>query len=164
MVDALIQQDHSLYNEWVYWVHLPHDTNWSINSYTKIYNIDSVEKAISITESIPEQMVQNCMIFIMKKGIDPIWEDVKNKDGGCFSYKISNKHIYKCWNSLSYALFGNILTSPKYNEIINGITISPKKNFGIIKIWLSSSKYQNPNIINKINEYIIPNDCLFKKH
>lgn len=159
-----VTQHHALNNTWDYWIHLPHVTDWSIKSYTNIYTIDSVEKAISITESIPDQMVKNCMIFIMKKDINPTWEDKQNKNGGCFSYKINNKHVYETWNKLSYALFGETLTTPKYMEIVTGITISPKKNFCIIKIWLSSCNYQNPNIINKINEHIVSNDCLFKKH
>ena len=29
------------------------------------------------------------MIFYMKDNIKPIWEDINNKDGGSFSYKIS---------------------------------------------------------------------------
>ena len=33
------------------------------------------------------------MLFVMRNGINPMWEDPKNKDGGCFSYKISNKNV-----------------------------------------------------------------------
>ena len=48
-------------------------------------------------------------------------------------------------------------------KVINGITISPKKNFCIIKIWLSNCNYQNPSIIID-NIGITSQGCLFKTH
>ena len=50
-----------------------------------------------------------------------------------------------------------------YNQYINGITISPKKNFCILKIWLSCSNYQDPSIIQEIPN-LSNQGCLFKKH
>jgi len=46
---------------------------------------------------------------------------------------------------------------------INGITISPKKNFCIVKIWLSISELQDPNVIVNINN-LSKQGCLFKRH
>ena len=48
-------------------------------------------------------------------------------------------------------------------NIINGITISPKKNFCIIKIWLSKCEYNNPDIITDIDG-LVRQGCLFKRH
>ena len=113
---------------------------------------------------MPEEMVTNCMLFIMRDGIKPMWEDPKNKNGGCFSYKINNKNVSSVWKNLSYSLVGESLTLDKnVRPFINGITISPKKNFCIIKIWLSTCKYQNPSVIVD-NLGISPQGCLFKTH
>lgn len=156
--------EHKLHNKWRVWAHLPHDTDWSLKSYKTIYDVDTVEKAIVLFETIPEQMVKNCMLFIMKDNIQPIWEDPKNRTGGCFSYKVGNKTVANTWKYLAYALVGETLAiDPKHNAIINGITISPKKNFCIIKIWLSSCNYQNPNIIKEVKD-INSHGCLFKQH
>ena len=76
----------------------------------------------------------------------------------------ANKTIFKVWKLTSYNLVGETLW--KGNSItkhINGITISPKKSFCIIKIWLSNCNHQNPASIVKIkglNTY----GCIFKKH
>jgi hypothetical protein len=46
---------------------------------------------------------------------------------------------------------------------ITGITISPKKAFCIVKIWLKTTNYQTAGDINTIigiNSY----GCIFKKH
>ena len=50
-----------------------------------------------------------------------------------------------------------------FNNNINGITISPKKNFCIIKIWISNCDNIDPNIIKNIDG-LFPNECFFKKH
>lgn len=156
---------HKLSDEWTLWAHLPHDIDWTAKSYKKIITFNSVEAIIALCETIPEKMVNNCMLFLMRKGIVPMWEDTKNKNGGCFSYKVSNKCVAGVWKTLSYILVGETLTDDKkLRSLINGITISPKKNFCIIKIWLATCEYQNPTIINEVNGGIMPQGCLFKKH
>ena len=53
----------------------------------------------------------------------------------------------------------------EYLEDITGITISPKKNFCIIKIWMKSCDHQDPNKINVSNIKGLTNQgCIFKKH
>ena len=95
--------------------------------------------------------------------IKPIWEDPKKYDGGSFSFKINNKFVINSWKNLSYVLLGETLTTPELSTNVTGITISPKKNFCIIKIWLSNCDNNNPNIISDI-EWLAKNGCLFKKH
>jgi len=106
----------------------------------------------------------NCMFFCMKTGIDPMWEDAKNRDGGCFSYRVANTDVSIAWRKLLATMCANSLTtSPKYELHINGITISPKKRFSVIKIWMDTCSFQNPDIIKDIPN--LPKDgCLFKKH
>jgi hypothetical protein len=156
---------HKLYNAWTLWAHLPHDTDWTVKSYKQIYTVESVEGTIALCETIPEKMVTNCMLFVMRKGIQPMWEDPKNQKGGCFSYKIMNKSVPLVWKNLLYTLVGESLTDDKrLRPTINGITISPKKNFCIIKIWLATCDFQNPALISDVSSGISSHGCLFKKH
>ena len=157
--------EHKLINKWELYCHLPNDKKWDINSYIKIMSeIDTVEKLIAINDSISEKIIKNCMLFVMKTGITPMWEDVKNRNGGCFSFKIANKQVGSVWKSLFYMLCGETLCANRmHNSFINGITISPKKNFCIIKIWMENCKFQDPNIIDVVPN-LIKNGCLFKKH
>jgi hypothetical protein len=158
------QQDHDLYDNWVLWAHLPHDTDWSLRSYNKIVELNSVEKVISCMNTVPTQMVKNCMLFLMRKGINPTWEDPKNMNGGCFSFKVNNSDVYKTWTQLSYLLTGETLSNNhKLQEKITGITISPKKTFCILKIWLQNLDHQNPKELQMV-EGINISGCIFKKH
>ena len=62
-------------------------------------------------ETIPDTLVKNCMLFVMRDGVKPTWEDPKNRDGGCFSYKVTNKHVGNVWKELCYVLVGNTISS-----------------------------------------------------
>jgi hypothetical protein len=156
---------HTLLGKWNLYYHLPHDKNWELSSYTVIMSlIDTVEKVLSLNESIHENIIKNCMLFVMRDGITPMWEDPRNRNGGCFSYKVINKHVPEVWRNLFAALCGETLSiESKLNRHINGITISPKKNFCIIKIWLDTSDHKDPNIILDIPN-LMKQGCLFKKH
>lgn len=156
---------YQLNGKWDLYYHLPQDSNWSLSSYKIIMSdIDTAEKVIALNETIPDNIIKYCMLFAMKKGITPMWEDSKNRNGGCFSYKVINKLVYNVWKTLLYKLCGETLCKEsKYNSLINGITISPKKNFCIIKIWLENCSAQDPNIISEIKN-LSNQGCLFKKH
>ena len=152
--------------DWTLWIHLPHDTKWDIDSYKNIYKFNTVEDGIALIENMNEKLVINCMLFVMRNNILPLWEDQNNINGGSISYKINNKNVYTVWKKLLYALIGETLAlTDDIQTKINGITISPKKNFCIIKIWLNSceEKVQNPLNI-KIIEDINNISTIFKKH
>ena len=160
-----MEEFHPLSDKWTLWAHLPHNTDWSIKSYIPISTFTSVEDTIAVTENLPSILVENCMLFIMREGIKPTWEDPRNRNGGCFSYKVVNKNVYKVWKDLTYVLVGDTIS--KQMEFVNsvtGITISPKKNFCIVKIWLSNCKNQNPAVVTNDVKGIVPQGCLFKKH
>lgn len=160
----LTQQNHLL-GKWDLYYHLPHDKNWDLSSYKIVVNeINTMEMVISLNETIPESIVKYTMLFIMRTDITPQWEDPKNRTGGAFSFKVINKQVHEVWKSLFYALCGETLFDDEtINSHVNGITVSPKKNFCIVKIWLNSCQYQDPNsLINLPN--LQKQGCLFKKH
>lgn len=159
------QEYHKLTSNWTLWAHLPHDIDWSIQSYKNIYTMKTVEECIAIMETVPDILVKNCMLFIMKEGIKPIWEDPKNRNGGCFSYKIINKNVYEVWRDLAFVVMGgSISKSNNFVSNVTGITISPKKNFCIIKIWMSTCANQDPSIVTPDVKGLTSHGCLFKKH
>ena len=157
-------QPHALYDKWVLWAHLPHDTDWPLKSYKKIMEFTTIEEVIALYQALPEKLVKNCMLFLMREGITPTWEDKKNRDGGCFSFKIPNKIVPSIWKRLSYVLTGETISNDnKLLRVVNGITISPKKSFCIIKIWTSNCIHQNPRVLTTIPGLSIQG-CLIKKH
>jgi translation initiation factor 4E len=160
--NSSIMEYHNLSDKWTLWAHLPHNTDWSNKSYIPISTFTTVEDTLAVTETLPTILVENCMLFMMREGIKPTWEDPKNRQGGCFSYKVTNKHVYQVWKDLTYVVVGSSIC--KNSNCVNGITISPKKNFCIIKIWMADCNNQNPTIITTDIKGLQAQGCLFKKH
>jgi len=151
---------HPLSEKWVVWAHLPHDTDWSMNSYISIMTVTYVEEITALMHTLPDSLLSTCMFFCMKEHVKPVWEDPANKQGGCFSYKITQS-IADCWRNVSYSMVGKTLSKEKgFQDSINGISISPKKNFCILKVWMSSCSFQDASKIT----YLKPTGCIFKKH
>jgi len=180
---------YKLNDTWCLYIHLSNDTNWDVNSYKIIATFNNLEKAISVIEYINNDIIIKSMVFIMKNNIKPLWEDPENKNGGCFSYKINNTCVYNIWKVLCYSLIGNTLINDEnILNNINGISISPKKNFCIIKLWLNDinnikddtyiksfiNKFNNQETVNNntiedpfnIDKIcnIEQHNCIFRKH
>ena len=155
----------TLTHKWTLWAHLPQENDWSLKGYKQVCSFKTAEEVIGVTELLPEGLIKNCMLFVMKDGITPMWEDPKNRQGGCFSYKIANKHVAEVWRDLTYVLAGGSISSnAKFVQSVTGITISPKKNFCIIKIWLTNCDFQNPQVVTPDIRNLTQQGCLFKKH
>ena len=156
--------DYNLSDKWVLWAHLPHDTDWSLKSYYTIHKFDKLNDSILLNNRLKDELLVNCMLFLMKENINPVWEDPHNKNGGCFSFKVNNNEASKTWKTLLYSVIGNTISeNDDFKKNICGITISPKKSFCIIKIWTRNCEFQNPNFINNMSGLNI-NGCIFKKH
>lgn len=156
---------HKLNTTWVLWYHLPTNNDWTISGYTKICEFDYVEDAINILNHIPENVLTSVCIFLMKKGIQPLWEDKLNVNGGVFSYRITNKYVFETFRDLAYVVIGETTSSSRqFNERVNGITISPKKNFCVIKVWMKTVDFQNPALITNEIKNLVPNTAIFKVH
>jgi hypothetical protein len=156
---------YTLNDKWNLYYHLPDDKNWDISSYTTIFGgIHSAEEVIAINDALPEPVIKSCMLFLMRSNITPMWEDPKNRSGGCFSYRITNKLVPEVWKNLVFLCCGETITSNiNLHKHVNGITISPKKNFCIIKIWLDTIDFQEPTFIKQIANLPFQG-CIFKKH
>ena len=55
---------HPLYDKWVLWAHLPHDTDWSISSYKRIATLSTVENSIYIYTTL--MFIRLFQIFTFK--------------------------------------------------------------------------------------------------
>lgn len=155
-----------LNNYWTLWIHLPHDTNWNIDSYKKICSFRYLEQAIALINHIQENLVINCMLFIMREDIKPIWEDEKNKNGSCISYKINNRLVYNIWRQMSiFMVSETLLDNVEHQSAINGITVSPKKNFCIVKLWFNNNINEKTTIsVNKGITELSNFEGIFKRH
>jgi len=91
----------------------------------------------------------------------PIWEDKNNINGGCISWKVDRKNSYKYWIDC----VGHFLTQNlgRYTSKVNGISISPKKNSSIIKLWFVEEI--NIDNMDLPTSFLLANDkIIYKSH
>lgn len=129
---------HKLPKTYTLWYHNPNEDNWSIESYHEILTFQTVEEFLILENYIKPKMIEYGMFFLMLDGIAPVWEDNNNINGGVLSWKVENSNSAKYWQeSVIHFIANSFLSNFDTNDLINGICISPKRNFNIIKIWLN---------------------------
>lgn len=137
---------HKLENKWSLWFHKINDHNYNLDSYINIHDIEYIEYLIVLYRKLNNFSAG--MFFLMKENIKPMWEDEKNLNGGFWSFKILKKNINQVWYKLSLAIINNsVFKNIETNNFVNGISLSPKINNCIIKIWFSK-KYNDINIFD----------------
>lgn len=141
-----------LNSTWNIWKHNNNTTDWTINSYEKIYNINSISSFwrffnnFNLLDKITHQY------FIMRQGIMPIWEDVNNKNGGICSIKIdyyNNKNRNELGSEIMLCICLLILneTLVQSSTSINGVSYAVKNKSILIKIWINNYD-NNKNLID----------------
>jgi hypothetical protein len=153
--------DHTLKEKWVLWYHSLKNPNWDNKSYIKVIEIKSLFDYKLLTDIMKINHLQNGMFFLMKNDIFPTWEDPGNRMGGCISFKIDNNILNEWFKIIMLFITENI--SNDSNEI-NGLSISPKKEFNILKIWIKNDELDYKKIVKTYGPFILLDKCIYKKH
>jgi hypothetical protein len=118
---------------WDIWYH--HALNdWSIGGYRKIFSINNIKNYWDFHNNIDcIGGITNLNFFMMRKDITPIWEDFKNRNGGCWSILVPPNKSYDVWEKLTVLMVSENLIKESTN--ITGVSINFKNNVSVIKIW-----------------------------
>ena len=149
---------------WNLYFHDPDDSEWSKNSYKVIHSISTIQDWAKVDIMFNSVWIKG-MFFLMREHIQPLWEDPYNKDGGCFSYKVNKPEAPAYFYKICGQMMGNTLAKGDMSDIHNnicGISMSPKRNYCIVRIWISSKLYNKPLLYN-INPPSYT-QVLFKNH
>jgi hypothetical protein len=134
------------------WCHDIYNKDWSINGYTRLCNIETVARFWKVFNNLDKLGHKVNNFFLMKDGIDPIWEHETNRNGGICSFKVETDQSLNVYEDLCAHMVCNLLINNF--EDINGISYSPKNSWVIIKIWNKDknndlSKVLNHDLLNK---------------
>jgi translation initiation factor 4E len=149
-----------LKTKWVLWFHKVNDNNWGIESYSKIFEIKTYFDILFIIKEMDN--ITSGMFFLMKEGISPIFEDTNNINGGYWSMRITKKDAFTFWEKIIYNLCLDTVTNN--DQLINGISISPKINNCIFKIWNSNFEAMKKEDLRKDLDYINWEETFYLQH
>ena len=161
---SYINIDLNLPNKWTIWYHKQDEPNWDNDSYIRVAELETVLDFVKFKNSfmyLPQFL--NGFYFFMKNGISPMWEDAKNRDGGCINIKVAKDIIDKSvWDVLSYGITDELVLQDKHT--INGISVVPKKYNAIIKIWNNDKNLRNVKILNSDINFYKDDEIYYRSH
>jgi hypothetical protein len=127
-------ENFELKSKWVLWYHSTDNNDWSMESYKKVFEIKTYYDLLYIMKNLNN--VASGMFFVMRDGIKPIYEDPKNMSGGYWSIRLMKRDSYDYFKKIVYYIVNeNLMKKNEHNDKINGLSISPKINNCIFKIW-----------------------------
>lgn len=146
--------DRSLSCTWVLWTHSLASNDWSLDGYNPIIEINTVSEFWKVFNNFDKLGADCFHMYLMRKGITPMWEDKQNRNGGVCSIKIDFEKSIKEFEELcSYLVTDNLTENVSDCDNITGVSFSPKINsrfsFSIIKIWNNDSSKDIMNELNK---------------
>jgi len=155
--------DYKLTNKWVLWFHSLKNPNWDNKSYIKVIEIKTLLDYKLLEDVLRINHLQNGMFFLMKNDIFPTWEDPKNRLGGCISFKYDNNILKEWLKTLLLCVTNNLFKKNNIDEI-NGLSIAPKKEFNIVKIWIKDDTKDHKKLVREYEPFIKLDKCIYKKH
>lgn len=159
---------------WTLWYHCPDENKWSLNTFTKVYTSNTWSEFINIFDIIkksPQRLTDNGntssdvfsdgMFFLMRDPIPPLWENSANIRGGGYSFRTARKDATDIFYVYCLAMMAEILSFHPGNRM-NGISISPKKGFNIIKIWNTNAEaFNTPCDLRQIVREVRIDDTIY---
>jgi hypothetical protein len=101
------------------------------------------------------------MFFVMRDPIPPLWENHQNIRGGYYSFRCQKRDATDSYINYMIAAMIGELTKNATNQI-NGISISPKRGFNIIKVWNQTSVNHNkPSDLQYAISSVVESDVIY---
>jgi len=135
------EEIHWLQDTWSFYFHDPDDPRWTLESYHRLGGAATVEDMWELQSAI-EDKVPHGMFFVMREDVFPCWDDKHNINGGCLSIKVPVRAAAPAWELLlKRALGETLLSDASAWSVVNGLSISPKRGFCIVKLWLADERH-----------------------
>ena len=145
---------------WTLYFHSPAEKKWSIDTFKNIATVSTWSDYLSLINAFDESKWSRGMFFWMRSTIPPLWENHQNIKGGSYSLCVGATDSIDIFHRYTIGCMLGSATSKE--DAIQGITISPKKGFNIIKIWnTDSTKYKTPTDMNIYIENLKLEDVIY---
>lgn len=137
------KQPHLLHSKWHMWYHNPGERDYSKSSFVDLFPkpIESLEELIILFNSWDEALpdANQGMYYLMREvktgPIYPCREDPNNQNGGYWTCKINTDDATEVWKKLCFLMVNETVVEDW--QKINGVSITPKQGFCLVKIWNS---------------------------
>lgn len=159
-----MEEEKLLNDNWSLYFHDPYNELWTQESYIHVSSIATIQEYIQL-ETLLKPHLQKGMFFLMREHIFPLWDDENNRNGGMFSIKILKANTFDAWSKIAAKLLGETLLKDRSLwENVNGISVSPKKHFCIIKIWMKDNSNQDALSYLDLQDVLMHKEVIYRVH
>lgn len=147
---------------WTLYFHSPEETKWTLSTFTSLGSMKTWRDFWNVIHVLQMDSFSEGMFFMMRDPIPPLWENHQNIRGGCYSFKTQKKDAPDVYVNYMIATMIDQLSGNKRNSV-NGLSISPKRGFNIIKIWNSDAQtfHEPSNLVYGIHPVIIEKEVIY---
>lgn len=146
---------------WSLYFHAQDESKWNLASFILIGQMKTWREFWSIVEAIKIDSFADGMFFLMRDPIPPLWENHQNIRGGSYSIRVQRRDAAEVYITYSISAMLSNMCKDVANQI-NGISISPKKGFNIIKIWnIDAVKFKSPSDVHILCKEIKQEDLMY---
>ena len=142
-----------LQDVWTVYFHDPDDANWNLSSYVRLGDVSTLKDFWDYHGAVAKYLSRG-MFFVMREHVYPCWDDKHNIQGGCISMKVLKDDMPAFWDYLVMNMLGERLFIPPEKKdraavdededawsVVNGLSVSPKRYFCIVKLWLRTEQF-----------------------
>lgn len=127
---------------WTLYFHSPEETKWTLNTFISLGSMKTWQQFWTIMETLKIDSFSDGMFFLMRDPSPPLWESHHHIRGGCYSFRCQKKDAADIYLNYSIAsMIGGLSTDPA--NLLNGMSISPKRGFNIVKVWNTDAQKFN---------------------
>jgi hypothetical protein len=150
---------------WSVYYHEPEDDTWTVESYKKLQTVSSWEGMGTLLRELGPHKTTNGLLRVMRGDNSPLWEDNANfLHGGTYCLKVWRRNAIDVFNRYLAAAALGICAKDPANTII-GVTISPKRESCIIKIWnLDTKRFGKPTDLEILHDDIKYEEILYRRN
>ena len=119
---------------WTLYYHPNNETKWTLSSFIKVATVVTWGDFWTLMNALGTDSFYRAQFFWMRDPIPPLWENKDNIRGGNYSARIGDGDVGEVFIRYAIAMMLGELAYDT-NNIMNGISIAPKKGFAIVKFW-----------------------------
>jgi hypothetical protein len=130
---------------WTLYFHSPEETKWTLNTFINLGSMKNWNDFWTVIDTLKHESLSDGMFFMMRDPSPPLWESHHHIRGGCYSFRCQKKDAAEIYlNYIIASMLGSLSGHPENR--INGISISPKRGFNIVKVWnTDAQKFNSPS-------------------
>jgi len=114
-----------------------------------------------VMDTLKTDTLSEGMFFLMRDPLPPLWENFNHIYGGAYSIRVIKKDAGEAFITYGIAAILEAITSDPAN-VVNGISISPKKTHNIIKVWNSNwTKFRSPSELALLLPGLTADDIIY---